>query len=141
MSYCTIDEFKDLGLPPDSITELDDAQLQLFIDTAAGVIDSYVADRYDVSPPVDNGFLRRINVDLTACDVLLWRGYNAEEGDEQYGLRCARWLGVLEDVRKGNLGIPGLEPSPSGGGGPKFRTRPRRGYLGTCTPDAVGGVN
>lgn len=111
MSYATVQQFKNLALPSDAIEELNDTQVQEFLDACAGVIDGYLAARYTV-PAVGNSlFLVRCNVDLAACDALAYRGYNPEQGDEVYKERCAMWYDKLESVRKGILDVPGLDDS------------------------------
>lgn len=111
MSYATVQQFKNLALPSDAVEELNDCQIQEFLDACAGVIDGYLAARYTVPATGSSQFLVRCNVDLAACDALAYRGYNPEQGDEVYKERCAMWHDKLESVRKGILDVPGLDDS------------------------------
>lgn len=140
MAYATVDEFKILGMPMDGWEEISESDIQLFLDVCQGVIDTYIGDRYVIPVPVENNFLKRCNVDLAACDILAKRGYNPEDGDEVYKERCETWLSTLEDIRRGNLSIPGI-PNNDAVGSVQVSTKTRRGFLPNSKPDKVNGVS
>ena len=133
MSYATVQQLKDLGLPADSISELDDVQIEEFLDAAAGVMDAFLASQYETPVRTSSSFLVRINVDLAACDILNWRGYNPEDGDEVYKERCDRWMKTLMEIRDGSLSVPNVEDVNGTVeiGAAKAYTKPRRGWGGT----------
>lgn len=133
MSYATPQQFYDLGLPNDAVSEMDDVQIEEFLEASAGVMDAFLASQYDVPIQTTSNFLVRINVDLAACDILNWRGYNPEEGDEVYKERCAMWMKTLMEIRDGSLSVPGVDDQEgqSGAGRPTAVTNPRRGWGGT----------
>ena len=133
MSYATPQQFYDLGLPNDAISEMDDVQIEEFLEAAAGVMDAFMASQYNVPVQTTSNFLVRINVDLAACDILNWRGYNPEEGDEVYKERCTMWMKTLMEIRDGSLSVPGVDEQPGqdSAGQAKAITNPRRGWDGT----------
>ena len=119
MSYATVQQVKDLGLPPDALEEVDDAQVQEFLTLQADVIDGYLGSTGLLPITVVSPMLQRINIDLAVCDILMWRGYNAEDKDLLYCQRCDKWHSFLDDVARGIKHIPGIGDGGGGGTAPK----------------------
>ena len=131
MSYANAQQFKDLGLPHEAVSELDDVQIDDFLDAAAGFMDAYLASQYTVPITEPSGFLTRCNVDLAANDVLAWRGYNPEDGDEVYRERAERWIKILAEIRDGSLSVPNVGDGQGGDsrdGRAQASSQPLRGW-------------
>lgn len=137
MSYATVQDMKDFGLPADgwsagsALEELSDVQLQGFLDMAQGKIDSYLGSRYSlplVAPYPES--LRRCNLDLARCDVFLYRGFNPEVYDSTYKEKCESWTSWLEDVASGKINIPGIDDQTGtvSEGAPRVFTQSLRGW-------------
>lgn len=137
VSYCTVQDMKDYGLPADgwaagsALEELTDEQIQGFLDMAQGKIDSYLAARYSlplVSPFPD--VLRRCNIDLARCDIFLYRGFNPEVYDSTYKEKCQAWMDWLQEVADGTAHVPGIEDQTPdvNEGAPRVITQDLRGW-------------
>jgi phage gp36-like protein len=115
MSYATPEDVKTIGLPEAALQEVPDAVIQSHLDSEAGLIDSYLAARYSlplVAPYPEA--LRRANVFLAVCSILLWRGYNPETFDTLYSERCKQTMAWLEAVAAGRANVPGVVDSTPG---------------------------
>ena len=130
MAYVTVDEYKILGLPADALEELGDSDIQLFLDVAAGVIDSYLS-RYTLPliAPYPEA-LKGVNVCLATWKILLHRGFNPETYDTNYREAYDRCMQFLEKVASGEVTLPGVEDQTPGqeGGVPRVSTKPLRGW-------------
>ena len=129
--YATADELKQLGLPPEALEDVDDADIDAQLQASAGTMDSYLSSRYalPIASPYPSG-LKRCNVDIAVFHILMRRGFNPEEYDENYKLlhdSCMEWL---KNVRDGKLNIPDLiDSTPNKSeAAPAFSSNALRGW-------------
>lgn len=131
MSYATPDELKTLGLPPDALEELSDADIQAQLDADAGIMDMYLGAQYTL--PIGTPYpeaLKRINVCLATYHILMRRGFNPEGPDLLYKQNYDGCMQMLEDISKGTLPVPGIvDDTPTVNEGiPQVSTQPLRGW-------------
>lgn len=130
-AYATAADLKSLGLPPDALEDVDDADIDDQLLADAGVIDVFLAGQYTLplSSPYPE-FLRRTNVCLSTWHILLRRGYNPEGEDDNYKAQFDHCMQMLKMIAAGKLSVPGLiDNTPTvSEGAPRVNTSTARGW-------------
>jgi phage gp36-like protein len=131
MAYATPDLFRAIGLPAAALEEVEDPQIQEFLDADAGVMDSYLSEAatLPIAEPYP-AILGKCNCDLACYSFLLWRGFNPETYDTNYKERAERWIKWLENVANKSVSLPGVTDPVTGndsnGSGARVITSARR---------------
>ena len=133
MSYATPDNLRALGLPPDALDELLDADIQAQLDADAGIMDVYLNAQYalPIAAPYPEA-LKRVNVCLATYHILCRRGYNPEGPDRLYQDNYRDCMKMLEAIASGELTVPGIvDDTPTvRESAPLVSTKPLRGWQG-----------
>jgi phage gp36-like protein len=129
--YATAADLKQLGLPPEALEEVTDADIDAQIQASCGVIDSFLASRYTlpISAPYPD-VLKRFSVDMAVFHILMRRGFNPESYDANYKELHDRAEEFFKDVASGKRQIPGIiDATPATkGGAPTVSTGSLRGW-------------
>lgn len=129
--YATIDEFKMLGLPPNTVKNVENAVLNAFLTKASGKIDSFLRGQYSLpltSPYPDEIVMTAIC--LARYMFMVWRGYRPDEFDDEIRKSyedCLAWLKMIQD---GTVSLDGAaDNTPSVyEGAPRVNTKANRGW-------------
>jgi len=105
--YATIDDLKSLGLRGTALDGVDPDDIEAFILTASGTIDTYLPSHYKaplVAPYHPS--IVEATVAITSYRLLAWRGWRPGPADTQIRERYADALRWLEMLNKGSVSLP-----------------------------------
>lgn len=154
MSYATIADLQDaysdallirLAMRSDDPTPLPDptrdSRIQLCLDNASGLMDSYFQTAYSVpfvtTFPAALMVLRNCCMNLAIADLVRQHGYVARSEDESLVIAADVWRKWLRDIQEGKAQLPGaslLQPALDA-------AAPRRGLVVASYPHDVYGLN
>jgi phage gp36-like protein len=130
--YATEQQFRDLGLSDGALEDVTSSVIDLHLEMASGLADSYISNRYAVPISPIPAVLTRAVVDIAVYEVLLRRGYNPETYDTNYRLRYEDALRWLQAIYNREADLPGVTESggvevPTGRAS-RVVTQPMRGW-------------
>lgn len=130
--YATEQQFRDLGLSDGALEEVTSSVIDLHLEMASGLADSYISNRYAVPVSPIPAALTRVVVDIAVYEILLRRGYNPETYDTNYRLRYEDAIKWLEAIYQRAADLPGVPETGVGdlstGRASRVVTRPERGW-------------
>ena len=140
--YATTTDLQQLGLPAEALTNVSAAIQNDHLLKAGGKIDSYLRSQYTLPlavPYPDEIIL--CNVNIASYTLLKWRGFNADEMDENFRLLyldCVNWLEMLNRGEV-SLGIDADATPGTSEGGPKVSGQGYRYTSGTVEVNETRG--
>ena len=119
--YATIQDLRDLGLPPEALTNIDARALMKFLTNAGDLIDTY-AIKKNALPlsgsllPTNTfpGSIVRCNIIIAAYDLIVWRGFQPDAVDDQFQSRYDNCIEWLKELAKGAVSLlPTADATPN----------------------------